>query len=150
MLNINHKLSKMKNLIFSFIFLFTLINGSIAQETSNENLSGNKKLIVLVNTAKWCPVCKANGPRVEENVLSNYQNNENYQILINDLSNPETKKASEIRYSAAGISEVAKSNKATGVIYLINYKSKRLISMISLKKTDEEIINAFDKAFSTL
>lgn len=139
----------MKNLILLYIFLFSIINVSSAQEGNNENQSGNKKIIVLVNTAKWCPVCKANGPRVEKNVLSKYQENKDYQIVINDLSNKETKKASEQEYIAAGIQEVAKSNKGTGVIYFINNRSKRLISMISIAKTDEEIMNAFDKAFST-
>jgi hypothetical protein len=138
----------MKNLIFIYVFLFSINNVSLAQVGNNENQSGNKKLIVLVNTAKWCPVCKANGPRVEKNVLSKYRENKDYQIMINDLSNKDTKKASEQEYVAAGIQEVAKSNKGTGVIYFIDYKSKRLISMISVAKTDEEIIYAFDKALS--
>jgi hypothetical protein len=144
------KASKMKNLILSYIFLFSMINVSLAQEGSNQNGFGSKKLIVMVNTAKWCPVCKANGPRVEKNVLSKFQENKHCEILINDLSNKETKKTSEQVYTAAGIHEVAKNNKGTGVIYFIDYKSKRLISMISIAKTDEEIINAFDKALSSL
>jgi thiol-disulfide isomerase/thioredoxin len=139
----------MKNLTGSLIVIIALLMFSGSQVKGLEK-TDDKKVIVMVNTAKWCPACKKNGDRVEVDILAQYRNNPNYQIIINDLSTKETKKASEVVYTVAGIAGVAKSNNSTGVIYFINSDTKLLISTISVIKTTEEIKQAFDQSLAKL
>lgn len=139
----------MKNLIVAMIALIAFSNASMAQ-TTKEKTAKTAKVIVMVNTASWCPACKANGKRVEQQVISNYMQNNNYQIVVNDLSNDDTKAVSKTKCAEAGISGVALNNKGTGVIYFINSQTKEIISQISVTKTSEQIKNAFDSAIKTI
>jgi len=140
----------MKKLILTVITFIAFANVSMSQSTNSASNSDVQKVIVMVNTASWCPTCRANGKRVEENVISNYKKNNMFQIIINDLSNKETKAISKVNYTKAGISEIAKNNKGTGVIYFIDAKTKKLISQISIAKTNNEISKAFDDALSVI
>ncbi len=137
MLNLNFK--KMKKILIATVILigFSLI--SIAQ---NENV----KVIALVNSAKWCGVCKANGPRVTKDVLPSYMMNKDWLIVMNDLSDNDTKASSKENLEKAGIYEFAKENNATGMIYFIDPVTKKLIDKISLTKSDDDIKKAFDNA----
>lgn len=101
------------------------------------------KVIVMVNTATWCPVCQGNGARVEKEVLSSYMKNPKVSIVVNDMSNDETKKTSKASCEKAGITNVAQANNGTGVIYFIDAKTKTVLSKISVTKTTEEINAAF-------
>lgn len=139
----------MKNLTRSLTVIIAFLIISSLQVRGLEK-TDDKKVIVMVNTAKWCPTCKKNGNRVEVEILSQYRNNPNYQIIINDLSTKETKKASEVVYTVAGITGVAKSNNSTGIIYFIDSDTKLLISTISVSKTTEEIKQAFDQSLAKL
>ncbi len=122
-----------------------------SQSTSTTSATNETpKVIVMVNTAKWCPACKANAKRVEENVLANYMKNEQCHIVVNDLSTEETKNASRHECEKAGITEVAANNPATGVIYFISPATKQVVSQISVTKTNEEIIKAFEQALRTI
>lgn len=101
------------------------------------------KTIVLVNTATWCPACKANGERVEKNVLAVYMGDNRFEIIINDLSTEETKIASNKAITNANISEIATTAKSTGMIYFIDPINKRIMAEVSVTKTTEEIKRAF-------
>lgn len=138
----------MKNLILSLIALVTL--GSVAFAKNNSEPASAKKVIVMVNTAKWCPACKANGERVEKNIISAYMNNEKVQVVVNDLSDETTKAASKEKCEAAGITSVAEDNNGTGMIYFIDSETKKIISEISVTKTDDEIKAEFEAALARL
>jgi len=63
----------MKNLIVAFIALVAFGNVAMSQTTKGKQTQASAetaKVIVMVNTALWCPACKANGQRVEQNVIS--------------------------------------------------------------------------------
>jgi len=138
----------MKNLIVALIALVAFGNVAMSQTKSKTVKAETAKVIVMVNTATWCPACKANGKRVEQNVISQYIKNDKCLIVVNDLSNDETKVKSKTECDKAGITEVANNNKGTGVIYFINSVTKEVIAQISVTKTDEEIKKAFDDAIS--
>lgn len=133
-----------------FVLAQTQVNSTNASKTSvNESITPNKvvpKIIVMVNSASWCPVCQANGSRVEKNVISQYMNNNKYQIVVNDLSNAETVAKSKISCKKAGIEKVAETNTGTGTIYFINNKTKQIVAQISVSKSDEEIKEAFNSS----
>lgn len=128
--------------------LVAFVNVSLGQTKANK--VSETKVIVLVNTASWCTACQANGKRVEQEVISAYMGNNKCQIVVNDLSDEKSKTASNENCSKAGIAKIAKANKATGMVYFINSKTKEIIGQISVIKTTEEIKAAFDKAISTI
>jgi len=132
----------MKLLLAAFLTFATLGNVLNAQENSQTIL--NESIIVMVNTASWCPACKANGQRIEEDVVSSYMGNETFSIVVNDLSNKETKKTSQANLEKLGIEKLAKKNKTTGMIYFIDAQTKEIVKEISVTKSTEEIKQAFD------
>lgn len=141
----------MKSLLVALIALVAFGNVAMSQTTKRKQTQAkaeNAKVIVMVNTASWCPACKANGKRVEQNVISQYIKNDKCEIVVNDLSNDETKAASKTKCDKAGITEVASNNKGTGVIYFINSVTKEIIAQISVTRSDKEIKQAFEDALS--
>lgn len=50
----------MKKLFFLVVLLVTTATASFAQQA---------KVIAFINKASWCPVCKANGPRFEKDIM---------------------------------------------------------------------------------
>ncbi len=106
----------------------------------------NPQLIALVNKASWCHVCQANGPRVEKDLMPMLMQDKNLQVVVNDLSNKETKAKSNPMLKKAGLTSFAKENTGTGMIYFIDAKTKKQISSISLSKSNEEIMMAYQNA----
>lgn len=131
---------------------FIAISNAVVSQTKNNTITNTDtaKIIVMVNTASWCPACKANGERVEKNVISQLMTKSNCEIIVNDLTNEETKTNSKRKCDAAGITEVASNNSGTGMIYFINSKTKEIVSKISVVKSNDEIILEFEKAIKTL
>lgn len=132
----------MKLLLAAFLTFATLGNPLNAQE--NSQTISNESIIVMVNTASWCPACKANGQRIEEDVVSSYKDNEHFSIVVNDLSNKASKKASLPALEKLGIENLAKKTKTTGMIYFIDPQTKTIVKEISVTKSTEEIKQAFD------
>ena len=104
------------------------------------------KMIVLLNKASWCPVCKANGARVEKDVMPMLMDNKSVKTVVNDLSDDKTKAASKTVLDAAGVTAFAGEH--TGTIYFIDAGTKKLISKISVAESTDKIKQAFMKALA--
>ena len=90
----------MKTLLLSLSLILSF--SSFNQNASNPAAAElSEALIVVVNTADWCPLCQKHGERVENDILSSYQANASYQIIVNDLSTEESKAAVASREAAA-------------------------------------------------
>ncbi len=118
--------------------------GNLLNAQENSQSVSNESIIVMVNTADWCPACKTNGQRIEKEVVSSYMGNETFSIVVNDLSNKESKKTSKASLEKLGIEKLAKKNKTTGMIYFIDAQTKEIVKEISVTKSTEEIKQAFD------
>jgi hypothetical protein len=127
-----------KLLVATLLFMGIAISG-FAQQA---------KVIALVNKASWCPVCQANGPRFEKDIMPMAMQNKNVQIVMNDLSDDKTKAASLPMLEKAGIAAFAKKNTGTGTLYFIDARSKKLISEVSLAKSDDEIKKVYMAALT--
>ncbi|HLF62627.1 MAG TPA: hypothetical protein VI603_02695 [Saprospiraceae bacterium] len=141
----------MKSFVFPALLLTGMCMPILAQSQSNtaiaqykRNKTESPKVIVLINSAAWCGVCKANGPRVEKNVVSSYMMNPDYQIVVNDLTDDITRAKSNTMLAEAGITDFAASTKSTGMIYFLKAENKKLITSISVAESDAEIKNTFD------
>ncbi|GAC1310166.1 MAG: hypothetical protein NVSMB24_26870 [Mucilaginibacter sp.] len=127
-----------KLLVATLLFMGMAISG----------FAQNAKVIALVNKASWCPVCQANGPRFEKDIMPMAMANKDVQIVMNDLSDDKTKASSLPMLKKAGIVSFAKKNTDTGTLYFIDAKSKKLISQVSLAQSDEEIKKVFMAALA--
>ena len=126
----------MKNLkLVIAVFLVSL--GAFAQTES--------KVYAVVTKAAWCPICKEHGTRVITEVLPLYKEPE-VTILVYDATDNETKKASSVALESLGIDKEITKRNVTGEISFINAKTKKIISRISVAKSNEKIKNAFDQA----
>jgi hypothetical protein len=126
----------MKNLkLVIAVFLVSL--GAFAQTES--------KVYAVVTKAAWCPICKEHGTRVITEVLPLYKE-PIVTILIYDATDDETKKASSVALESLGIDKEITKRNVTGEISFINAKTKKIISRISVAKSNEKIKNAFDDA----
>jgi hypothetical protein len=126
----------MKNLkLVIAVFLVSL--GAFAQTES--------KVYAVVTKAAWCPVCKEHGTRVITEVLPLYKEPK-VTILVYDATDNETKKASSITLESIGIDKEITKRNVTGEIAFINAKTKKIISRISVAKSNEQIKKAFDQA----
>lgn len=122
----------------AFLFLLVLTGLSVSLFAQSEKA----KVVVLINSASWCPACKEHGPRVEKNIVPDFMETKACEIVVNDLTDENSKAKSAESLLKAGVLEFANENKMTGMIYFIDAKTKQLISSISVAKTDDEIKKA--------
>jgi len=127
----------------SYAVLLTVI-GIVFANAQNSN----PKLITLLNKAVWCHVCQANGSRVEKDLMPMLMQDKNVQLVVNDLSNKETKTTSKAMLKNAGITSFANKNTGTGMLYFIDAKSKKLISSISISEPNKEIMMTYKEALT--
>lgn len=126
----------MKNLktFITFLALFIGISAFAQNKT---------KVIALVTKANWCATCKANGERMEKEVFSAYKTGE-LKVVANDLTDDTSKKTCKKAIQEAGVTKIAEDSNSTGIITLIDAKTKKIITTISVAKTTEEIKSAID------
>ena len=123
----------MKNVktIFASLVLITLISFS--------SFAGpGSKVIAVVNHASWCSACQNNGERAQATFM---ENNKDGAILfvVNDLSNEETKAKSAEELKKVGLNKAMAEYKRTGMAYFFDADSKKLITQVSVAKSNEEI-----------
>lgn len=132
-----------------FLSLFLLLSAPASMENP-ASLPASESLIVVVNTADWCPVCQKNGPRVEKELLSEFMKDDAYTIVINNLSTDDTKAMAQEKLAALGLATFSEEHNGTGKIYFIHPESKEIIEGISVRKSTEKIRAAFEEALATL
>lgn len=129
---------KTLKLVAFFVAFLSFSNVSFAQSGLEERPPAEIPNVAFVlSKSASCGVCKANEKRVMDEVLSKLEG-EHTKLVINDLSNKDTKEASANLLTKLEISDLV-GKKNTGVIYFINLDTKKLISTISLAKPSKEI-----------
>ena len=128
----------MKALKFTFLALFVMMSSAAYAQSSS-------KVIAVVNKADWCGTCQKHGERIMTEVLPDYKEPQ-FSIAANDLTNDKTKAASKASLEKLGVYEVVANENKTGQIILIDSKTKKVISKISVAKSTEELKQAFDSA----
>jgi hypothetical protein len=100
------------------------------------------KVYAVVSKASWCPTCVKNEARVGSEVLTKIDQ-ANFQIVVNDLSDKNTKSVSAKSLKEIGLENI--NLKSTGIITFIDADSKKVLSSISVDKSSEELTAAFQK-----
>jgi len=129
----------MKHLIVALALVMGFSSSASAQ-------NANPKVIALLTKASWCPVCQANGPRFEKDIMPMVMENKDVKMVMNDVSDDNSKAMSKGMLEKAGIYKFAEKNPGTGMLYFLDAKTKRLLSKVSLASTNEEIKEAYQTA----
>lgn len=106
----------------------------------------NKKLVVMVTRANWCPTCRANEGKIKNELLPAYTNSKDVTVVINDVTNKRTKAKSKPVLQAAGVYDISLKEQSTGLISIINPLTgsilKRLYVSFSLTEMEKAIADA--------
>jgi phage tail sheath gpL-like len=92
----------------------------------------------VVNQADWCSVCKTHGQRAFGAFMENNKEGA-ISIVLNDVTNAESKKKSSVELTKVGLNEAMSNYKASGVIYFFDAATKKPITQITVANSNEEI-----------
>lgn len=106
----------------------------------------NKEIFVINFVADWCPVCKAHGARYEAEIIHKYGMEEDVKFLERNMTNPQTLQESDAELEKLGLLPALKEARYTGVLYLVDGKSKKLISEVSVSQPSSTIMQYIDDA----
>lgn len=119
-------------MIGMILSVFT-INTSTAQSST--------KIFAVINEAKWCPVCKANGQRIKTEVIPAFTDGR-VQFIQNNLTNKKTTAQSAIALNKDDIREAVVGYNSTGIIILVDASAKKAIGTVSIAWPTDKIISA--------
>ena len=127
----------MKNIKLIITVLGLLLSTSIFAQD-------NAKIVVIVNKADWCSVCKTNEKRAMEAFMGNNTDN-SFKLIMNDVTNDATKKKSDVELSKQGYSQIMNEHNGTGIFYFFDAKTKKILAQVTFANTNEEIKMTMDK-----
>ena len=145
--------------LISALFLMAMSFMSYGQETSGtQPTTAETKIIAVVNRANWCSVCKANGERFGNNIMT--YTSKGVAIVMNDLTDDSTiaKSKAELKNSSL-YKQIYKTNRngvgrmmqvcglihgkdksmASGIVTFIDAKTLKVLSETSIAITDAEM-----------
>lgn len=82
----------------------------------------------MVTRANWCPTCRANEGKINNELIPAYSGSKELAIVINDITNRRTKARSKPILQSAGVYDISLSQQATGVVIVINPSSGKIIN----------------------
>ena len=120
--------------IFANVALILLVSVSAFAGTGS-------KVIAVINKADWCPTCEKNGQRAMSCFM---ENNKDMAIrfVANDVTDEESKAKSVEELKKVGLDKAMAEYKMTGVAYFFDAESKKLITQVSVAKSNEELAEA--------
>ena len=104
-----------------------------------------KKVIAVINTADWCPVCQQNGEKVMKEIMPVF-NQSNVQFVMNDMTDDASKEKSIIALKEMKIYDAVKKTTSTGLILLVDETTGKLIDKISVAETVDKLVEMIKKS----
>lgn len=156
-------MKQLKTVLAVLLMATSFVSSAQHQQTIG-NPPDNAKLIIVVNRANWCAVCKANGERFAALIMP--YTAKGVHIYENDLTNDSTKAASKLVLEKANIYNavitlpgkgmgkmlqscgLAKHKKQlllpAGIATFINPKTCKQVKQLSIASSDEEMKNTIE------
>ncbi len=100
----------------------------------------------MVTRASWCPTCRANEGKINNELIPAYLSSNDVLVVINDVTNKRTKNEAKPLLQTAGVYEQAQKEQDTGVITLINPLTGKAINRVYVSYSLDEIKNAIEQA----
>ena len=124
--------SKIVKLLATVVMLVGVVLGARAYADAAP------KVIVVVNRADWCSVCKAHGERAAKAVMTASAGTA-LQIVINDVTSDDTARTSAAALKAIGLDKAMAQHTATGVLTYFDARTKRQLRQITVANSDDEL-----------
>jgi len=122
-----------KSVIFSLAIIMLMSVSAMAQSDA--------KVIAVINHAEWCSVCKSNGERAQAAFMENNKDGA-IQFLVNNLTDAASIEKSATALKETGLDKVMADKKMTGTAYFFDAETKKLITKVSVAKSDQELADA--------
>jgi hypothetical protein len=154
--------------IKSLFAMLLVATGFVSNAQDNQSMPmqpGNPGLIAVINSAKWCAICKANGERFRALIMS--YTAKGVTIYMNDLTNDTTKAVSKSELEKANIYKAVTTiprkgmgkmlkycglvkdkkqlSEVSGIVTFISPKTHKQLKQLSIASTDEEMKSAIEK-----
>lgn len=141
------KLQNITALIILFTVLFFGKTEATAQEVgelTRDLLS--PRLVAVKFHADWCTECKKMA-----NITTDLQNRFDGKpilFLTFDRTNTSSRHSAELLASALGLEEIYKKYQGTGFIVLIEWKSKKVLKMLTPENSMDDIVQTITNAIT--
>jgi thiol-disulfide isomerase/thioredoxin len=123
------KMQKLRRWALGALGVLALLLALQVSPVGAEKMQQSPKVIAAVFHADWCPGCKKMGPDVMKTMAS-YKNNRAVKFVMFNLTDDKTKTASQKLAKRNGIAHVWKSHQKTGMVLLIDGKTRRVVGKI--------------------
>jgi L-lactate utilization protein LutC len=123
-----------------FVMLFSNVK-TFAQMPMQD--MGKAKIIAVVNKASWCPVCKVHGQNAGMVMMPYTQ--QGLAILMNDLTDDQSKAAAKKELTSAGVYYAVKGVKETGVVIFVDAKTHKKLGQTSIAIDNEDLKKKIEK-----
>ncbi|MBS1666967.1 MAG: hypothetical protein JST58_06290 [Bacteroidetes bacterium] len=108
----------------------------------------DKKLVVMITRANWCPTCKANESKIKTGLIPAYSASKDIEVVLNDVTNRRSKARSKPLLEAAHVYPIAEKELATGTVLLINPATGAILRKMYVSDSLEELKKGIDEALS--
>lgn len=131
----------MKNVALKsmLLALVAIVGSSVFFSANAQSKTAAPKVYAVINKANWCSACQANGERMMKEVIPACKNLK-VKFVANDLTDATSISRSTTELQKNNIYNSVKETKSTGVILLVDAKTKKVIRQISVTRPSEEII----------
>jgi thiol-disulfide isomerase/thioredoxin len=127
--------------IFLFLTLLLLTFSAVFSQN-------NKKLVVMVTRANWCPPCRANEAKINNELIPAYSTSKDVIVVTNDITNKKSKAKSKPVLQSAGVYEISLKEQATGSIAIINLANGKIVNRLHVVYDTERIKKAIADALA--
>lgn len=104
----------------------------------------------MITRANWCPACRANDGKINNELIPAYSNAKDVAFVINDITNKKSKAKAKPYLESAGVYEISKKEQATGSIAIINLANGNIVNRVFVVYDTERIKKAIAEALAGL
>lgn len=108
----------------------------------------NKKLVIMVTRANWCPSCRANEDKINNELIPAFSGSKEVAIVINDVTNKRTRARSKPVLQSAGVYDISLNQQATGVVTIINASSGKIVNRFYVSYSLDKMKKIINDALS--
>ena len=126
--------------------LYRANTAPVVPEIAGAEAANPTKPFVVKLHAQWCPVCMAT-TSVWAQIQGEYSGRVNFLVL--DFTNDQTTDASRAQAARVGLEKIVDETGATGVVVVVNGRTKEIMSWIGGIRDIREYRSAIDAAIAS-
>lgn len=102
----------------------------------------------MVTWANWCPPCRANEAKINNELIPAYSTSKDVIVVTNDITNKKSKAKSKPVLQSARVYEISLKEQATGSIAIINLANGKIVNRLHVVYDTERIKKAIANALA--